>query len=147
MKKYQVNSQVKVINSIMQTLVRLGWGPKHTYLLTVQGRKSGKAYSTPVTIVEDNNGRWLVAPYGEMNWVRNARASGQVTLARGGRSERLSIAEETAEVSARVLKAYVALEPITRPYFEATVDSPVEAFQTEVARHPVFRLRNLAPVK
>jgi deazaflavin-dependent oxidoreductase (nitroreductase family) len=142
MKKYQVNPQVKVINSIMQTFVRMGLGPKHTYLLTVQGRRSGKPYSTPVTIVESNEGRWLVAPYGEMNWVRNARASGQVTLSRGGRSERLSIAEEAPEVSARVLKTYVTLEPITRPYFEATVDSSVEAFQAEAVR-PVFRLIRL----
>lgn len=147
MKKYQVSPQVKVINSIMQTLVRLGLGPRHTYLLTVQGRKSGKPYSTPVTIVENAEGRWLVAPYGDMNWVRNARAAGQVTLTRGGRSEKLSIAAEAPEVSARVLKQYIAMEPITRPYFEATVDSAVEAFQAEVERHPVFRLTRLPQEK
>ncbi len=78
-----------------------------------------------------------------MNWVRNARASGQVTLTRGGRSEKLAIAEETPQVSARVLKTYIRMEPITRSYFEATVDSPVEAFQAEAGRHPVFRLTAL----
>lgn len=138
MKKYGVNFPVKIINFVMRTLIRLG--ARHTYLLTVQGRKSGKPHSTPVTLVESGEGRWLVAPYGEMNWVRNARTSGQITLMRGGRSERLSIVEEVPEVSARVLKKYVVLEPITRPYFESTVDSPAEAFLAETERHPVFRL-------
>ncbi len=143
MKKYQVNLPVKIVNSIMRMFVRLGLGPRHTYLLTVRGRKSGKSYSTPVTIVEEDGGRWLVAPYGNVSWVRNARTTGQVTLARGGRSEKLSIVEAASEESASVLKKYLALEPITRPYFEAKVDSPVEAFRAEAARHPVFRLTTL----
>ncbi len=143
MKKYQVNLPVKLINSVMRTFVRLGLGPRHTYLLTVQGRKSGKPFSTPVTMVENGEDRWLVAPSGEMNWVRNARAAGEVTLTRAGRSEKFSLAEEAPEVSAWVLKKYVLLEPITRPYFEAKVDSPVDAFQAEAARHPVFRLQPL----
>lgn len=82
MKKYRVNFPVKIINFVMRTLIRLG--ARHTYLLTVQGRKSGKPHSTPVTLGESGEGRWLVAPYGEMNWVRNARTSGQITLMRGG---------------------------------------------------------------
>jgi deazaflavin-dependent oxidoreductase (nitroreductase family) len=143
MKKYQVSPLVRGINFIMQTLVRLGLGPRHTYLLTVPGRKSGRPYTTPVTIVENDEGRWLVAPYGEMNWVRNARAAGQVTLTRAGHVEKFTIAGETLDVSASVLKKYLALESITQPYFEAQVDAPLEAFWGEAARHPVFRLTAL----
>lgn len=76
MKKYRVNLQVRIINFLTRSLIRLGLGPDYRYLLTVQGRKSGKSYSTPVTVVENESGRWLVAPYGEMNWVRNARTIG-----------------------------------------------------------------------
>ncbi|HLO18671.1 MAG TPA: nitroreductase/quinone reductase family protein [Anaerolineales bacterium] len=140
MKKYRVNLRVKIINSLSRFLIRLGLGPSYRYLLTVRGRKSGKSYSTPVTIVENDRGRWLVAPYGEVNWVRNARATRQVTLTRAGRSETLSIAEVALEESAPILKKYLVLEPITRLYFEAQVDSPVKAFQLEATRHPVFRL-------
>ncbi len=142
MKKYYVNMQVKIINSLMRSLLRFGIGPAHTYLLTVAGRKTGKPYSTPVTVVEDAARRWLVAPYGEVGWVRNARAAGEVVLTRHGRSERVSILNIGPEESARVLKKYIALEPITQPYFEAGTDSPVEAFQAEAIKHPVFRITN-----
>src|SRR6266498_989009 len=57
MKKYKINLQVRVINFVMQSFVRLGLGPKHTYLLTVQGRKSGKPYTTPVTLMENQRNR------------------------------------------------------------------------------------------
>ena len=52
----------------------------HTYVLAVRGRKSGKRYETPVSLIE-NGERWLVAPYGEVAWVRNARAAGEVDQA------------------------------------------------------------------
>ena len=142
MKKYQVNMQVKFVNSFMRSLLRMGIGPTHTYLLTVAGRKTGISYSTPVTVVEDGGRRWLVAPYGEVAWVRNARAAGEVLLTRRGRRERVSILSVGAEESAPVLKKYIALEPITRPFFKAGADSPVEAFQAEATKHPVFRITN-----
>jgi deazaflavin-dependent oxidoreductase (nitroreductase family) len=142
MKKYQVNTQVKLVNSVMRSLLRFGIGPAHTYLLTVAGRKTGKSYSTPVTVVEDAARRWLVAPYGEVGWVQNARTAGEVILTRRGRRERVSIFSVGPEESAPVLKKYVALEPITRPYFQARADSPLEAFQAEATRHPVFRITN-----
>jgi hypothetical protein len=55
----------RLINVVIRRLARLGLGGRHTYLLTVRGRKTGHRHSTPVTLVE-NNGRWLVAPYGEV---------------------------------------------------------------------------------
>lgn len=138
---YRVNFIRRIINRVARGLVALGIGPKQRYLLTVRGRKSGKVYSTPVALVERGGKRYLVAPYGEMNWVRNARAAGSVTLTRGKRSETLAMTQVSAEESAPVLKEYLALEPITRPYFDARPDSPLEAFVAEAARHPVFLLK------
>jgi hypothetical protein len=54
-------------------------------------------------VIEHANQRWLVAPYGAVNWVRNARAVGQVTLTRGRRSETVRIVELGPEDSAPVL--------------------------------------------
>lgn len=54
---------------------------KYRYVLTVQGRKSGLARSTPVDVMEVDGPRWPVAPYGAVNWVTNVRAAGQVELA------------------------------------------------------------------
>jgi deazaflavin-dependent oxidoreductase (nitroreductase family) len=112
--------------------------PGPTYLLTVRGRRTGRPMSTPVTLVEEAGDRWLVAPYGVVGWVRNARAAGQITLSRGTRSETLPIRELSPSEAAPVLQRYVTRVPITRPYFDARPDSPLAAFETEAPRHPVF---------
>ena len=142
---YRVNAIVRMVNRLSRALIERGMGPEHRYVLTVRGRKTGKEYSAPVTLIEQGGKRYLVAPYGEMNWVRNARAAGRVTLARGGRSQTLSIVQVSAAESAPVLKAYLAVEPITRPYFDAKPDSPLEAFVAEASRHPVFALIEQTP--
>jgi hypothetical protein len=88
-----------------------------------------------------NGQRWLVAPYGERQWVKNARAAGQVVLRRGRRSEVVAIKEELDPVqSAPVLQRYVTEEPIIRRFFDATPLSPIEDFIAEAPRHPVFRI-------
>ena len=56
--------------------------------------------------------RWLVAPYGEVGWVRNARPA----LTRGRRVETVAIRELRPTEAAPVLKRYVTSVPITRPF-------------------------------
>lgn len=139
-KSYQVNSQIRFFNRLFGAFIRLGIAPASNYLLTVHGRKTGKRYSTPVSIVEQEGQRWVVSPYGEMNWVKNARAAGEVMLSRGGHTETVRIQEAVPEASAPVLKAYLQRETITRPYFDVQPDSPLEAFIAEAPRHPVFHI-------
>jgi hypothetical protein len=93
-----------------------------------------------VTLVEEGANRWLVAPYGEVSWVHNARAAGQVTLSRGRHTETVAIADLGPEEAAPILKRYVTDIPITRPFFDPKPDSPLEAFVAEAHRHPVFRI-------
>ncbi len=137
---YRLGLGRRAANRLVRLLLRLGLMPGPTYLLTVPGRRTGRPMSTPVTLVEDGGERWLVAPYGDVGWVRNARAAGQVTLSRGGRSETLPIRELSPADAAPVLQRYVTRVPITRPYFDARPDSPLTAFETESPRHPVFVL-------
>ena len=137
---YRLGLGRRAANRLVRLLLRLGLMPGPTYLLTVPGRRTGRPMSTPVTLVEDGGERWLVAPYGDVGWVRNARAAGQVTLSRGGRSETLPIRELSPAAAAPVLQRYVTRVPITRPYFDARPDSPLTAFETESPRHPVFVL-------
>ncbi|MGB0031937.1 MAG: nitroreductase/quinone reductase family protein, partial [Candidatus Sulfotelmatobacter sp.] len=73
----------KVFNRIFGFLVGIGLGFSYTYLLEVRGRKSGKLYSTPINLLERQGKRFLVAPRGRTQWVRNAEAAGEVTLKRG----------------------------------------------------------------
>jgi hypothetical protein len=90
--------------------------------------------------VEEGGERWLVAPYGDVGWVRNARAAGQVSLTRRHHRETVSIAELQPAESAPILKLYVTRVSITQPYFDASPESALAAFEAEAARHPVFRI-------
>jgi deazaflavin-dependent oxidoreductase (nitroreductase family) len=130
----------RAANRVVRLLIRLGLMPGPTYLLTVPGRRTGRPLSTPVTLVVDGTSRWLVAPYGDVAWVRNTRAAGRITLSRAGRSEMLAVRELDPTEAAPVLQRYVTRVPITRPYFDAKPDSPLAAFIAEAPRHPVFAL-------
>jgi deazaflavin-dependent oxidoreductase (nitroreductase family) len=137
---YRLTPARRAANRLVRLLLKLGLMPGPTYLLTVPGRRTGRPLSTPVTLIEDGADRWLVSPYGEVAWVRNARAAGQVTLTRGRHTETVSLRELSAAEAAPVLQRYVTRVPITRPYFDATPTSPLAAFEAEAPRHPVFHL-------
>lgn len=137
---YRLTAWRRGLNGLVRALLRVGLGPRHTYLLSVRGRRTGRLHSTPVTLVEEAGARWLVAPYGEVGWVRNARAAREVTLRRGRRVETVGLADVGPREAGDVLKRYATAVPITRPFFEARPTSPVEAFVAEASRHPVFRL-------
>src|SRR5580765_1423949 len=75
----------RVFNRVFGSLVGLGLGFSHNYLLQVRGRKSGKIYSTPIDLLERGGKQFLVAPRGRTQWVRNAEAAGEVMLKKGSR--------------------------------------------------------------
>lgn len=129
-------------NVSMHLFIRLSVVPRSLHLLRVRGRKSGRAYTTPVQLVEENSRRYLVAPYGVVNWVKNARAAGEVTLIRGLRSQVMRVQEVSPQESAPVLRTYLRRVPIVRPYFDVRPDSPPEAFAAEAPKHPVFRIES-----
>lgn len=130
----------RFLNALIAPVARLGLGGKRTHVLTVRGRKTGKPYSTPVQLVLDGDKRWLVAPYGERSWVKNARAAGEVELTRARKTKRHAVQEVGPEEAAPVLREYLRTTPIVRRFFDVTRDSPLEAFAAEAPRHPVFRL-------
>ena len=138
--RYQRGLARRAGNGLVRMLLRLGLGPARTYLLTVTGRRSGAPRSTPVTLVEEGGRRWLVSPYGEVAWVRNLRATGRATFARGGRTEAVAVREVKPEEAAPVLRWYVTRVPITRPYFDVQPESDLSAFRAEAPRHPVFAI-------
>ncbi len=140
-KKYRVNAMERAINAVFRLLTRLGLGAKYRHILTVRGRKTGKEYSTPVDVMENGGRRFLVAPYGVVNWVRNLRASGEATLTRGGRTERVRAVELSPRDRAPVLRQYITEVGLTRPYFDVTPESSNEEFAAEAPRHPVFEIR------
>lgn len=142
---YRLSLWRRAANVLVTALLRWGVGPPRTYLLTVPGRRTGLPRSTPVTLVEERGGRWLVAPYGEVAWVKNARAAGRITLSRGKWQETMTTIEVGLDEAAPVLKSYVRDVPITRPFFAARPDADLAAFKDEALRHPVFRIQTPAP--
>ena len=138
-KSYRLGTTRRLVNAIMGPLARAGVAGRHTYVLTVRGRKTGQPHSTPVVLIEGEE-RWLVAPYGEVGWVRNARAAGEVELSRGGRSETLRIAQAMPEQAAAVLQEYLKRVPVVRPFFDVAPNSPLADFAAQAPRHPVFLL-------
>ncbi len=138
---YRVNKAERAINAMFRLFTRLGLGAKYRHVLTVRGRKTGRFYSTPVDVMESGGRRFLVAPYGVVNWVRNARAAREVSLSRGGRTERIRVSELSPEASAPVLRQYIGEVRVTRPYFDVTLDSTDQEFAAEAPRHPVFEVQ------
>jgi deazaflavin-dependent oxidoreductase (nitroreductase family) len=138
-RKYRLTLVRKVGNVLMTVALKAGFGPMNTRLLTVRGRKTGREYTTPVNLVRRDDAWCLVAPYGEVSWVHNARAAGEVTLGKGRESRLHRIEELPAREAAPVLADYYRQNAITRPYFDAHPDDG-ESWVRETTHHPVFRL-------
>jgi deazaflavin-dependent oxidoreductase (nitroreductase family) len=138
-KTYHVNFADRMEAALIAMLLHAGVKLGTTSLLTVRGRKSGQPHTVPVVLVEQNGERFLVAPYGVVQWVRNIRAAGTATLTRSRHSETINATELEAREAAPVLKQYLQqVSGGVRSYFDATKDSPLEDFEREAASHPVF---------
>ena len=142
-KTLQLTIADRVGDALFVALLRAGVKIGTMSLLTVRGRKSGQPHTVPVLLVEEGGERFLVAPYGVVQWVRNLRVAGTATLTRGRRSEAISVTELAAQEAAPILKQYLVKATAARPYFDATQDSPLEAFEREAARHPVFQITTI----
>jgi deazaflavin-dependent oxidoreductase (nitroreductase family) len=130
----------RLLDAVMKGFVGRGLGPKPIYLLSVRGRKSGAVHVTPVTLVGEGDRRWLVAPYGEVGWVKNLRAAGRGQLRKGSHVEEIAVRELAAPEGAPVLKRYLQAVPMVKPYFRAKPDSPVKEFEGEAQQHPAFEI-------
>jgi deazaflavin-dependent oxidoreductase (nitroreductase family) len=131
----------RVFNRVFGFLVGLGLGFSHNYLLQVRGRKSGKLYSTPIDLLELGGKRFLVAPRGRTQWVRNAEAAGEVTLKKGKIQQRFRLRAIPDADKPEILKAYLDnFKREVQRYFPVTAGSPVETFRPLVQSYPAFEL-------
>jgi deazaflavin-dependent oxidoreductase (nitroreductase family) len=122
-------------------LVGLGLALPHNYLVQVRGRKTGKIYSTPVDLLELEGKRFLVAPRGRTQWVRNAEAAGEVTLKRGNTRQRYGLRPVPDAEKPAILKAYLdRFKTAVQRYFPVPAGSPPEAFRDLVQSYPAFEL-------
>jgi deazaflavin-dependent oxidoreductase (nitroreductase family) len=138
--EYRLGFIRRAANLLVRGLLTLRVPLPHTYLLRVRGRQTGVLRTTPVRLVENGRDRFLVSPYGEVNWVRNARAADEIQLKRRSRWETARITELTPNDAAPILKTYITEVSIVRPFFDVTPRSSQAEFEREAPRHPVFRI-------
>jgi deazaflavin-dependent oxidoreductase (nitroreductase family) len=133
-----------VFNPIVKFLLGAGVPLGPNGILTVPGRKSGRPRSTPVAIIAVAGRRWIWAPFGEVQWVRNLRAAGGATITVRRRQEAVRATE--LDPTQRVAFFRDILGPLARgiPFGvwfirmadRVDLDDPVAA----AAGRPVFEL-------
>jgi hypothetical protein len=87
--------------------------------------------------------RYLVAPRGRTQWVRNAEAAGEVTLKKGSSRSTFRLRPLPDAGKPEILKAYLdSFKREVQRYFPVAAGSPVEAFVELTANYPVFAIVN-----
>jgi hypothetical protein len=133
----------RVVNPVVGFLAgRLGLGPKGAQVLAVRGRKSGEWHRIPVNPLTLGGQRYLVAPRGETEWVRNIRVSRAGRLTVAGKTADVRVVEVPDREKPPILRAYLqewAWE--VKRFFGGLDAAASEAdFIPIAARYPVFRI-------
>jgi deazaflavin-dependent oxidoreductase (nitroreductase family) len=96
-----------VFNRLVAGLTRIGMSVLGSRILAVRGRKTGQWRTTPVNLLTHEGARYLVAPRGVTQWVRNVRAGSDVELRIGRRREPVALVELEGDEKIPVLRAYL----------------------------------------
>jgi deazaflavin-dependent oxidoreductase (nitroreductase family) len=97
----------KVSNRLFARLTKLGLSVRGSRILRVRGRTSGTVRTNVVNLLTFEGERYLVAPRGTTQWVRNLRAAGGAELKVGRRVEAVVADELVDEAKPGVLRAYL----------------------------------------
>ena len=131
-----------VFNPIVAALTRAGISVLGSRVLEVRGRTSGQPRRTPVNLLVLDGTRYLVAPRGHTQWVRNLRVAGEGRLWLGRRSEAVTATELSDEDKPPVLRAYLKRwRTEVGAFFEGVgPNSSDDELRRIAPDHPVFRL-------
>ena len=131
-----------VFNRVVALLSRMGISLAGSRVLELRGRKSGEPRRTPVNVMTFEGRRYLVAPRGHTQWVRNLRASGEGRLINGSHAEEFSATELADDEKPALLRAYLKRWKWESGQFFGGVGP--DATDSELLRiapdHPVFRV-------
>jgi deazaflavin-dependent oxidoreductase (nitroreductase family) len=138
---------VRFFGRVLKLLLAAGIPLGFNRLVTIRGRKSGLPRMTPLAVIQAEGRRWVWAPWGEVQWVRNLRADGRATITERGRDEEVTASE--LDPAQRLGFFRDVLRPLVRSipfgaWFIRTVDGvdvddPLEAADGRVVfeLHPV----------
>jgi deazaflavin-dependent oxidoreductase (nitroreductase family) len=131
-----------VFNRVVAGSTRLGlsvWGSR---VLAVRGRSSGEWRTTPINLLTYRGERYLVAPRGVTQWVRNIRARGEAELRIGRRREPIKVVELSDDEKPDLLRAYLRRWKMEIGAFFQGVgpESSTEELRRIAPGYPVFRI-------
>ena len=137
------NRSTRIFNATVARLTRMGISVYGSRVLAVRGRKSGEWRTTPVNPLTIDGQRYLVAPRGNTQWVRNMRVAGGGELRVGRRVEKFTAAELPVAERPAVLRAYLKKWKFEVGMFFQGVgpDAPDDKLLANAPDHPVFRIR------
>jgi deazaflavin-dependent oxidoreductase (nitroreductase family) len=142
MSEFHPPRYLKPMNKFMMAVQKLGIPTGPAMVLTVPGRKTGKARSTPMTPFEHDGGLYVVAGYPGADWASNARAAGAGTLSRGRKSRHVKIVELDAAESRPVLRAFAVKVPVGVGFAKRAglvSDGAPDEFAALAGQHTEFR--------
>jgi deazaflavin-dependent oxidoreductase (nitroreductase family) len=130
-----------VVNPVVRAIGRLG---APVTVLTLPGRRTGRLRRTPVSPMELDGARYLVAGYPSAQWARNARAAGVGDLTTGRRRERVRLVElvDLDDARAKLREFPVRVPSAVSTMVKAGVvpDGSPESYAALAGRCAVFRL-------
>jgi len=131
-----------VFNRAINGLMALGVSVMGSRVLEVKGRKSGEWRSTPVNALTVDGDRYLVAPRGNTQWVRNMRAAGGGRLRLGRKTEDFKATEVPLEPRVPILRAYLKKwKWEVGAFFDGVGPDSTDAELLAIAPdHPVFKI-------
>jgi deazaflavin-dependent oxidoreductase (nitroreductase family) len=131
-----------IFNRLIAALTKLGISVAGSRVLEVKGRKSGEWRRTPVNLLTHEGNRYLVAPRGHTQWVKNLRVSGNGRLVLGRRGEEFSASEVGEEEKPALLRAYLKKwKWEVGAFFDGVgADSSEDELRRIAPDHPAFRI-------
>jgi deazaflavin-dependent oxidoreductase (nitroreductase family) len=147
--KTHIPSFVDLFNPLARRMLGAGLPLGSNALITIRGRKSGEPRTTPIAVIAIDGRRWVSSPFGDVNWVRNLRASGEAILTISRKQQAVAAIELSKEERVAFFRdlmgPYVKRIPLGLGRLivgsvlgaKEMLDDPGDAAE----RHPVFELR------
>lgn len=136
-KQYEVTPAKRLVSWVMGQAARAGLG--NFAVLSTVGRRSGQPRLVTVAPISDDEGEYLVSPYGESGWVRNVRAQPRVGMRRGGPEKPVELVDVTGQ-RPDLVRAYYEREAFARRFMDLPDDPSDDDFARFAHRFPVFRI-------
>lgn len=135
--RYEVTPAKRAVSWMLAQAARIGLG--NFVVLTTRGRRSGEPRRVTLAPIEDEEGEYLVSPYGESAWVLNLRADPNARIERGRRSESVRLVEITGK-KPEIVKRYHDREAFARRFMDVPGSGDLEDFASVPERFPVFEV-------